>query len=155
VTGPAPTPEFARPVDITRLPRGEAVFAIAATAAERAALARRFDLLALDRLEAEVRLSRLPGGCLRLTAQVSADVVQACVVTLEPVASRVEDEAMLSYGPPAAAEESARSGSADIIETLPAGGRLDIGEAVAQQVSLALDPYPHAPAALAKPLEKG
>ena len=172
MTEPAPPTEFARPIDIARLPSGEAVFDIAAAAAERAALARRFDLLALDRLEARVRLCRLPGGFLRLTARVSADVVQACVVTLEPVASRVEDEFTLSYGAAAEAlDETVLSGAAEVIEPLPAGGRLDIGEAVAQQVSLALDPYPHAPgaamapaagppatsplAALAKRLEKG
>jgi uncharacterized metal-binding protein YceD (DUF177 family) len=143
MTGPAaPVPELSRPVDLNRLRPGEAVFDIAASPSERAALARRFDLLALDRLEAQVRLSRLPGGSLRLTAALSADVVQACVVTLEPVASRVEEQFTLSYG---AAAEAVLDGADDIIEPLPAGGRLDIGEAVAQQISLALDPYPHAP----------
>ncbi|HEX7969363.1 MAG TPA: DUF177 domain-containing protein, partial [Stellaceae bacterium] len=78
------TPEFSRPVDVTRLPQGEAVYDIAAVPAECAALARRLGLLAIDRLEARVRLSRLAGGFLRLSAELSADVTQACVVTLEP-----------------------------------------------------------------------
>jgi hypothetical protein len=142
-----PPVEFSRLVEIGRLPPGEAVFSIAANAAERAALARRFDLLALDRLEARVSLRRLPGGFLRLDARLSADVVQACVVTLEPVASRLEDAFALSYG--AVADEATLDDLAEIIEPLPPGGRLDIGEAVAQQVSLALDPYPHAPGAAA------
>jgi uncharacterized metal-binding protein YceD (DUF177 family) len=148
MTGPAPPAEFARLIDIARLPPGEAVFEIAANAVERMALARRFDLLALDRLEARVRLSRLPAGFVRLAAEVAADVVQACVVTLEPVASKVEEEFTLSYG--AGAEPldgTVLSGEAEIIEPFPADCRLDIGEVVAQQLSLALDPFPHAPGA--------
>src|SRR6185437_13402209 len=60
-------PEFTRPVDVGRLPSGEAAYSLEATPAERAALGRRFDLLALDRLQAEVRLQRLAGGLLRLS----------------------------------------------------------------------------------------
>lgn len=152
MAGPAlPTPELSRLVDLHRLPPGEAVFDIAASAVERQALAGRFDLLALDRFEAQVRLSRLPGGFLRLSARLSADVVQACVVTLEPVASRVEDEFTLSYGATAPLDEISPSGAGDLIEPLPTSGQLDIGEAVAQQLSLALDPYPHAPGAQVAP----
>lgn len=147
-----PQTEFARPVDIARLPTGGATHDIAATPAERAALAKRFELLALDRLEAQVRISRLAGGFLRLAAELSADVVQACAVTLDPVASRLEDQFTLLYG--AAVKEDARevvlNGEAEIIEPLPEG-ILDIGEAVAQQLSLALDPYPRAPGVAAKP----
>lgn len=145
-----PLAEFTRTVDIAHLAR-ESVYDIAATAAERAALARRFELLALDRLEAQVRLSPLAGGYLRLAATLSADLVQACVVTLEPVAARIEDEFTLLYG--AAGEERREvvlSGMAEVVEPRP-GGLLDIGEAVAQQLSLALDPYPRAPGAALEP----
>jgi uncharacterized metal-binding protein YceD (DUF177 family) len=137
--------EFPRPIDIAKLPPGETVHEIAATAAERGALARRFSLLVLERLEAQVTLQRLVGGLIRLDAKLSADVVQECVVTLEPVASRIEDSFTLLYG--AAADEAGEvtlSGEAELVEPL-AGNTVDIGEAVAQQLSLALDPFPHAP----------
>jgi hypothetical protein len=142
--------EFCRKVEVDRLPpSGETIHDIAATEPERAALARRFALVALDRLEARVTLVRLAGGLLRLTADLSADVVQECVVTLEPVASRVEDRFILLYGH---AQDEARevvlSGEAELVEPV-LGGPLDIGEAVAQQLSLALDPYPRAPGAAA------
>jgi uncharacterized metal-binding protein YceD (DUF177 family) len=136
--------EFARPVDVANLAPGVTHRTIAATAAERAALARRFSLLALDRLEAAVRLEPLAGGLIRLTAELSADVVQACVVTLEPVASRIEEAFTLLYGAAAAAGEVTLSGEAELVEPL-AGGTLDVGEAVAQQLSLAIDPFPRAP----------
>ena len=136
--------EFPRPVEITRLSAGATVFEIAATPPERAALARRFALLALDRLEARVTLVSLAGGLLRLVAELSADVQQECVVTLAPVANRIEDRFSLVYGAATVEDEVVLNGKAELVEPL-AGGTLDLGEAVAQQLSLALDPYPRAP----------
>lgn len=136
--------EFPRPVEISRLSAGETVFEIAATPPERAALARRFALIALDQLEARVTLISLAGGLLRLAAELAADVQQECVVTLTPVANRVEDRFSLVYGARSDEGEVVLSGEAELVEPL-AGGTLDLGEAVAQQLSLVLDPYPRAP----------
>ncbi len=149
-------PEFSRPIDVARLPQGEAVYDIAATPAERATLASRFGLLALHRLEAQVRLHRLAGGLLRLSAELSADVVQSCVVTLDPVGARVDDSFALLYGAPdeEGAKEVVLSGEAELVEPLP-DGLLDIGEVVAQQLSLALDPYPRAAGAVAEAPQEG
>jgi uncharacterized metal-binding protein YceD (DUF177 family) len=142
--------EFSRTVEIDRLPpAGETVHDLVAGEAERTALARRFALIALDRFEARVTLARLAGGLLRLTGDLSADVVQECVVTLEPVASRVEDRFVLLFGRAQdEAGEVVLSGEAELVEPIP-GRTLDIGDAVAQQLSLALDPYPRAPTASA------
>src|ERR1700719_4639101 len=120
-------PEFTRPVEVNRLPSGEGVYDLAATPAERAALARRFDLLALDRLEAQARLTPLPGGLLRLSAALSADLVQACVVTLEPVPARIDDQFSLLFRPGIEEKAVVLSGAAELIEPLSAG-ILDIGE---------------------------
>jgi uncharacterized metal-binding protein YceD (DUF177 family) len=143
--------EFSRPVTIDRLPLGETIHDVAAEADERAALARRFALLALDRLEARVGLTRLGGGLVRLAAELSADVVQECVVSLEPVASRVEDRFTLLYGEDREdGGDVVLSGEAEVVEPL-SGGIIDIGEAVAQQLSLALDPFPRANGGVAAP----
>jgi len=147
--------EFPRPVEISRLPGGESVFAIAATPAERAALARRFGLLTLERLEARVTLARLAGGLVRLAAELSADVQQECVVTLAPVESRVDDRFSLVYGARDDEHEVVLSGEAELVAPL-VGDTLDLGEAVAQQLSLALDPYPRAPGVeAALPVDSG
>ena len=139
-----PTPDFARPVEVPRAVGRETLHRIAATAVERAALAERFDLIALDRLEAEVRLSLLAGGLVRFEADMTADVVQACVVTLEPVAGRLEETFSLLYGRGGDGGEIVLDGEAEIVEPFD-GSRIDIGEAVAQQLSLVLDPAPRAP----------
>jgi uncharacterized metal-binding protein YceD (DUF177 family) len=151
-TDPAPTgaPEFTRPVDVGRLSSGDGVYDLRAADAERIALARRFDLLALDRFDADVRLERLAGGLLRLSAALKAEVVQACVITLEPVSGLIDERFTMLYRAGAVAGETAvvLNGAEELVEPLP-GDILDIGEAVAQQLSLALDPYPRAPGAAA------
>ena len=145
---PAPA-EFARPVDIARLAPGETVFDIAATPTECAALARRFALLGIDRLAARVGIERIEGGLVRVIAEFSAAVVQECVVTLEPVASTLSEQVTLLFSEAGDAPEAlVLSAEAEPIEPI-SGGIIDIGEAVAQQLSLALDPYPRAPGAAA------
>lgn len=138
--------EFHRPISVARLASAPASYEIIATAAERAALAKRFQLLALDRLAAQVRLDRLPGACYRLSARLSAAVVQACIATLEPVASEVEEDFSVLYGALDETREVVLDSEAEPVEPF-SDGAVNIGEAVAQQLSLALDPFPRAPGA--------
>jgi len=63
----APLAEFSRPISVVRLGADAATYRIEATGEERAALARRFDLVSLDGFVAEVTLSRHSGD-IRLAA---------------------------------------------------------------------------------------
>lgn len=140
-------PEFARPVPLTRL-RGEPHRQeIVADEVERAALAERFGLVSLDRLAAEVELAREPGGTILLTATYEADFAQECIVTLDLVAGSVAERFQLRYGPPEA-EAEAPSGDDDPAFEPLIDDVIDIGEAVAQEFSLALPPFPRAPGAV-------
>jgi uncharacterized metal-binding protein YceD (DUF177 family) len=139
----SPSVEFSRPVATTRLGADAMVYELAAHAAERTALARRFDLVSLDHFAATVRLTR-QGRDICLAAELTAEVVQLCGVSLEPFASRVTDRSTLLYrrqAPPGdlVAEDEAYE--------LLTDDTIDIGEAVAQQLSLALPPFPRAPGA--------
>lgn len=132
-------PEFSRPVRLTPEPR-EAV--LDATPAERAALAARFGILGIHALSARLALRPEPGGTVRVRGKLSAEVEQPCVVTLEPVRQRVEaslDLRILGEGEMPADEDP---DSPDELES--EGGVVDLGEAVAEQLALALDPYPRA-----------
>lgn len=146
-----PAPEFSRIVRADAVHRGEVVETIEATEAERKALAERLELEAIDRLTATVRLRSVRGGqMVRVTGELEADVVQTCVVTLDPVPAHVTDRFGALFAPeslvpdpedeieidPTVAEE-------DIPEPMT-NGRIDIGELTAQHLSLALDPYPRA-----------
>ena len=139
--------EFSRPVEISRLPAAPTTMTIEATQAERIALARRFSLVALERLVADLKLEWIDRHLLRLEAVLSADLIQECVVTLEPVRSRVKDGFVLLYGAAAEANEVMLNQEEEVLEPI-VDGRIDLGEAVAQQLSLAIDPFPRAPGAI-------
>jgi hypothetical protein len=145
-------PEFSRLIAVDRLDQGEIAETIGATAEERAALAARFGLLSLNSLRAELTLGRVERGPLvQVKGRFTADVVQSCVISLEPVASRIEEDFTLLYGPERAAPSRGHVLAADLkdeVDDWPEpieAGRIDVGEAVAQQLALALDPYPRKP----------
>ena len=141
-----PPPEFSRRVLLTRIGTEPVRRDITATDAEREALARRFDLVAIDRLSASVELVRRGRDLVLLRTAYEAEFVQSCVVTLDPVAGAVAAEFSLLYGPPEA-EGEAMGVLADAEAAFEpiAGDAIDIGEAVAQEFSLALPPFPHSP----------
>src|SRR3569833_1630795 len=64
---------------------------ISANPEERAVLAKCFDLLAIERLEAVFTLKRAGGGVIHVSGNLEADVTQACVVTLSPVPAKVAE----------------------------------------------------------------
>lgn len=148
--------EFSRPFPIADLGDEEAVVHIAAEPEERTALARRFSLLSLDGLAAEVRLRRGgTGTVIRLRAHFRADVVQSCVVTLQPVASRIEETVELSFVRvecvPRVSEVVVPPEGEDPPEPVE-GEEIDLGEAVARELGLRLDPYPRRPGATFPPV---
>jgi len=135
-------PEFSRLVPLARLGTGSFQQRIEPTMEEREKLARRFDLLSLDRLAAEVTLRRQSGGVILLEAAIEAEFEQCCVVTLDPVRGILSHQFSLVYGPAGEDErEIALSGDEPAFEPLT-GDAIDIGEAVAQELSLALPEFP-------------
>jgi uncharacterized metal-binding protein YceD (DUF177 family) len=147
------TPEFARPVAVDQLHDHGAEFAIEANPAERAALAKRFGILAIDSLAATLHLKPFGRDMVRLAGHLKAEVHQACVVTLVDVRQNIDEPFERLYSPAAVAEDDA-TGEIDLeVEgEEPAdpliGGIIDIGEAAAEHLALALDPYPRAPGAV-------
>lgn len=137
--------ELSLMVSLDRLPAAGQPFRLVADETERAALAARFDLVALDRLEAEGRvepLREVDGA--QVVGRLRADVVQRCVVTFEPVPATLDVPFDLTFA------RRAEHGTGDEIEVDPSvddpepleSDQLDVGEIVAQELSLALDPYP-------------
>lgn len=135
--------EFSRLMTLAEARRQSGPLVLAADAGERAALAARFGLAALDRLEARILLA-VDGETIRLTGDVGGDAVQSCVATGEPVPAKVQAPLDVTLVPEAAVgEEELELDSADLdVETYPPGGRFDLGEIVAETFALALDPWP-------------
>ena len=135
------TPEFARPIraDTIGASRQEAVVA---EPAERVALARRFGLDSLDRLEGRWTLVPHDEG-VRATGRVVAAGAQSCVTTAEPVPFAIDTpvELIFSRDPlPELTEDELASDEPDRVEM--DGGSVDLGEATAQTMALELDPWP-------------
>ncbi len=140
-------PEFSRPLALDRIGSSALNQTLEASPDERAALAVRFDLQALNRLSARLSVRRVRGGkYIGVTGHVSGDAVQTCVISLEPVPALVESDFALVLGPIDGAPERGEielTGEDDELEPWPEEG-LDLGEITAQYFSLALDPYPRA-----------
>jgi uncharacterized metal-binding protein YceD (DUF177 family) len=146
----APRNEFARPVVVEPWPDGGIAVELSADPAELSALARRFDLLELTSLRARGRLERrAPGDEIWFVGELEAEVVQACVVSLEPVPASVRQpiecgwRRVASPIEPGAAAAPPALWLVDEDELEPLVGRtVDLGEMVAEELALALDPYP-------------
>jgi uncharacterized metal-binding protein YceD (DUF177 family) len=118
-----------------------------ASADERQELARMLDILSCDALKVSYTLTPLKAGRFRLTGTLDAKVTQACVVTLEPVPSSIEERFAIELYP---AGEARASGSAEgeqeVLSTPDIepfeDGRIDVGDLVYELLSAALDPYP-------------
>lgn len=144
------TNEFSRIVTPDRLGGPTVTESLEASPAEREAVARRLDILAVDRLTAQVTVKSVGHQLFRVQGRWQAEVQQACVVTLEPVAQSLDGEFEASYEADAAPGDESDvvidPEAADPAEILPEEG-IDLGELVVQELSVALDPYPRAPGA--------
>lgn len=145
MTGNIETPEFSFTVAPSLLPAGGSAYTLEPTAEQCAALAGRFDLVALEWFRAELRLIPVRGGVvLRLTGTIRARVVQRCVVTLDPVAATIEAPVDILLQPAESLGDEV--GFEEDVEPYE-GDSIDIGEIAAEELALALDPYPRAAAA--------
>lgn len=140
--------ELCREVMIEPWPRGGVVVDIEADASERRGLARRFDLLELRSLCGHARLERSAGGEIGLVGWLDAEVVQACVISFEPVPAVIQASIRRRYRRDAADRVDHEGLVDDELEPL-VGDRIDVGEVLAEELGLALDPYPRAAGAAA------
>jgi uncharacterized metal-binding protein YceD (DUF177 family) len=141
-----PVNEFSRPV-LADPARERIHIRIEATVAERAALAARFALPALDSLTAEGELRARPGERWAFRARIRASLAQTCVVTLEPTPRTVDEHVEILFAPAGREDPQDLDVGEEEAEPLPADGRIDAGEIVAQSLYLALDPFPRSDAA--------
>jgi uncharacterized metal-binding protein YceD (DUF177 family) len=141
--------EFSRPVRVDTLGEAPRQLRIEAEAAERSALARRFGLVAIDRLAADLGLSR-DGAEVAMQGRLSARVTQACAATGVPLDAEVEAPFALVFRPqpdPAGRDDEIELGEAELDVVFYDAASIDVGEAVAETLLLNLDPYPRAPGA--------
>ncbi len=70
---------------------------IAPSDSERAALAKRFGFLGLPAFSARVTVDRLVGGQIVVEGRLRGRIVQACVLTLDPVTQDLDDTSSIVF----------------------------------------------------------
>ena len=136
--------EFSRLLKLYEFDQAMMERSISANSAECLALAKRFGLVELRILSANLMAERVSDSLLiQVTGSFHADVVQRCVITLEPLVAIVDAYVDELYGPNMGNSEI---NDTTVDEATPPepfdGDGIDLGELVAQQLALALDPYP-------------
>jgi len=145
-------PPYSSPFELAALSKRGVELSLAPDSAERARIATWLGALDLPRLTATVRLARMDDDVYRYEAEFAAEVVQACVVTLEPVPSVHAGTATRLYRVPAKpSRRHKRDVEVDISvddEEAPeilSSSLLDVAAPVLEELNLMLDPYPRAP----------
>jgi uncharacterized metal-binding protein YceD (DUF177 family) len=138
--------EFSRPIRLDTLGPGARRIEIVAEPAERAALKQRFGLLGVDMLTAWAEVTREGEAAIAVGA-LKASVTQACVASGEPVPAKIVEDFALRFVPESsdAPADEIELDATDLDEIAYSGSSIDLGEAVAQTLALALDPFPRAP----------
>jgi len=139
------TPELHRPIAADHIGSAGLAVTVEATADELAALARRMGLPAVLSLTCTFHLHRDTTHRLVAQGHLHAEVMQTCVVSLEDFRAAVEEHFSVYFL--RAGEETADDDPAAPDEIIYENGVIDLGEAAAEQLALALDPYPRAPGA--------
>lgn len=113
-----------------------------------AALAGEFALADLSGLVLAGEISADGARGWRFSGRLGAEIEQACVVTLEPVRTVLDEPVERRWLPaadlPAATEEADPAGP-DLPD--PLGETIDLGAVLHEALALAIDPYPRAPGA--------
>lgn len=150
--------------NVARLPQKGLPVVVEADERQRAELASQHGLLSVERYRAELLVTAWKRHGVKVGGTVEADIVQECVVTLDPIESRISEEVSALYLP----EDSklGRQGfhtggeilldadGPDSPETF-FGETIDVGALAEEFFELAIDPYPRKPGADIEPVEEG
>ena len=154
------TPELSRMVKARMLPAD--AIEVSSTQEERAALAQRFGVASIDEFCAKIELEPAKNG-IRAQGTINASLTQFCAVSgesfpvsiNEAITFRFVEEGSASLTPSEDEEVDFELTSDDCDEIEYSGDSFDLGEAVAQSLGLAIDPYAEGPNADAVRKEAG
>jgi uncharacterized protein DUF177 involved in 23S rRNA accumulation len=122
-----------------------------ATPDELGAVASALDLLACKSLTAAYSIVPTANGRYHLTGTLRAEVMQACVVTLDPVDSTIEESFDVTFWPEEEMPEPS-SGALDLDEEPDpepiVSGQIAVGRVVFECLAAAIDPFPRRPDAV-------
>lgn len=144
-------------IDVDTMAGHGTEFSKAANAEERAAIAAALGLVSCDQVAVRAHVARPGDHVFLVTGTVRANIVQSCVVTLEPLVQSVETEIEVEFRP--AAHISEAEGAIDLADEIDieplAGHFIPMGRLVFEELAAAIDPYPRKPGAEFTGLDTG
>mgnify|MGYP000371513314 CR=1 FL=1 len=142
-------------VNAARVVDKDQKIAVEPDAAELKAIARAYDLEAIEELKADFTLKPYRKAGVRVVGPVIARITQTCVVSLEPFDSTVKIDVDRTFEPhssrPGKIKDLNEDGEIEIdLETLDppdviVDGVLDLGAVICEELALTLDPFPRKP----------
>lgn len=119
---------------------------LVASEQECAEIAKRLGLAGIDRLEAHAALER-DGGQVRAAGRIKAALTQSCIASGEPVPARVDEgfDILFLPEPKGRPDDEVELGAEELDVVFHDGSAIDLGTAIADTLSLVLDPYPRGP----------
>lgn len=153
-------PELSRTIKVRPLPADPVV--VEANESERTALAARFGIPSVDALRAEVSLEE-DGKAVLARGSLTANIVQNCAISGDEFDVDIDEPVLLRFVEEGAIDPALSEDDVIEIELSPedcdeieySGDSFNLGEAVAQTLGLAIDPYAEGPAADRIRKEKG
>ncbi|MCT2399874.1 YceD family protein [Novosphingobium mangrovi (ex Huang et al. 2023)] len=137
----ASKPEFSRALDVRQVEGKEPH--LEANEAERAALAARFGIVRVDSLAADLTLSR-KDRTVDVRGRLKAEIVQSCAISAEDIPVSIDEDLFFRFVPESTdhvPDEEIEISAEDCDEIEYTGTHIDLGEAVAQSLALAIDPF--------------
>lgn len=140
-------PEFSRVFALHTHDAESTNYTIKASVEECKNLAHRFELLSIDNLEAHLQIEKgTEAGSFHVKGQLEADIVQACILSLRDVKNHISihiDLLLLPHSHKIFQDQQDMDYTQDYEPLM--GEQVDLGEIVAQYLSLSLNPYPKHP----------
>lgn len=136
--------EFSHIMKLDEIGVGVSTIRLSADRAACEALAARFELAGLESLDAELAVSRDAKGILA-EGRIHSTLSQYCIATGDPVPAVLDDPVKIRFVPEPIDRLEVELEADDCDSMFYDGQSIDLGEAVAQSLGLALDPYPRSP----------
>ncbi len=147
MTTPTPSSIMALKIDISKGLPQEISGYFAADEEQRQTLTKVLDLVHLDRFEVSYDIAAVAAGKFRVRGELQARLTQYCVISFEPVTSKVETPFDAMFWPQEAVtawfaqQDMAEDGGRDEPEPYE-GGELDLGQFFYELLATSIDPYP-------------
>jgi hypothetical protein len=145
---------FAYEVKVSHVSANPITVRIAADTADLKRLARQWGVPKVLKFEAELSLGRWKRDGVRVKGHVSSEIVQDCVVTLDPVQQQIEEDVEAVFLPEnSRLAQRAVDGNGEMfldpdgpdLPELFSGDSIDVGAVAAEFAALSIDEYPRKP----------